>query len=157
MDDLLEVDIGVASMAEVVAEIFTGRPELCLKVREDQIAKVFTWIAQKELPQGCPELLYALQTMAKVGKLQNSLVINYYDLEYLFIAKVENLDLTVKKNQAFIVTHFSKTREKICDHLLGEGKKRGKCNTGKFRKRTGLWSGGEQKKRLKACKNGTAH
>ena len=66
MDDLLNVVIGVASMAEVVAEIFTGRPELCLKVREDMIAKVFTLITQKELLQGRPELLYALQAMAKV-------------------------------------------------------------------------------------------
>ena len=66
MDDLLNVVIGIASMAEVVAEIFTGRPELCLKVREDMIVKVFTRIAQKELPQGRPELLYALQAMTKV-------------------------------------------------------------------------------------------
>ena len=37
--------------------------------------------------------------------------------------KVENLDLTVKRNQAFIITHFSKSRERFCDHLLGEGVK----------------------------------
>ena len=67
MNDLLEVDIGIASMADIIAEIFTGAPELCLKVREDQIAKIFTLIAQKELPQGRPELLYALQVMVKVG------------------------------------------------------------------------------------------
>ena len=35
--------------------------------------------------------------------------------------KVEKLDLPVKRNQAFIVTHFSKTREKFCNHLIGEG------------------------------------
>jgi hypothetical protein len=28
------------------------------------------------------------------------------------------------RNQAFIVTYFSKTREKFCDHLLGEGEKK---------------------------------
>ena len=66
MDELLDVNIGIASMAALVAEIFIGRPELCLKVREDQIAKVFTRIAQKELHDGHPELLYILQTMAKV-------------------------------------------------------------------------------------------
>ena len=33
------------------------------------------------------------------------------------------MDLLVKRNQAFIITHFSKTREKCCDHLLGEGVK----------------------------------
>lgn len=36
---------------------------------------------------------------------------------------MENLDLLVKRNQAFIITHFSKTRERFCDHLLGEGVK----------------------------------
>ena len=30
----------------------------------------------------------------------------------------------MKRNQAFIVTYFSKTREKFCDHLLGEGEKK---------------------------------
>ena len=67
MDDLLDVDIGIASMAEVVAEIFIGRPELCIKVREDQIAKIFSRITQNELQEGRPELLYVLQIMAKVG------------------------------------------------------------------------------------------
>ena len=43
--------------------------------------------------------------------------------KYFFPTKVESLDVIVKKNQAFIVTHFSKTREHFCDHLLGEGKK----------------------------------
>ena len=37
--------------------------------------------------------------------------------------KVESLDLLVKRNQAFIIRHFSKTRELFCDHLLGEGVK----------------------------------
>lgn len=66
MDDLLDIDIGIASMAEVVAEIFIGRPELCLRVREDQIIKIFSRITQNELLEGRPELLYVLQTMAKV-------------------------------------------------------------------------------------------
>ena len=66
MEDLLEVDIGVAAMAEVIAEIFTGGHELCLKVREDQVARVFSLIAQGELPEGKPELLHALQAMTKV-------------------------------------------------------------------------------------------
>jgi hypothetical protein len=35
---------------------------------------------------------------------------------------VEKLDLPVKRNQAFIVTYFSKTREKFCGHLLGDDK-----------------------------------
>ena len=66
MDELLDVNIGVGSMAALVAEIFIGRPELCLKVREDQIAKIFTRISQKEQQDGRPQLLYVLQVMAKV-------------------------------------------------------------------------------------------
>ena len=66
MDELLDVNIGVGSMAALVAEIFIGRPELCLKVREDQIAKIFTRISQKEQQDGRPQLLYILQVMAKV-------------------------------------------------------------------------------------------
>ena len=42
----------------------------------------------------------------------------------IYLVKVEELDLPVKRNQAFIVTYFSKTREKFCDHLLGEGEKK---------------------------------
>ena len=67
MGDLLEVDIGIAAMAEVIAETFTGGHELCLKVREDQVARVFSLVAQEELPEGRPELLHALQAMAKVS------------------------------------------------------------------------------------------
>ena len=37
---------------------------------------------------------------------------------------MEELDLPVKRNQAFIGTHFSKTRDKFCNHLLGEGEER---------------------------------
>ena len=37
-------------------------------------------------------------------------------------SQVEELDLPVKRNQAFIIKYFSKTREKFCDHVLGEGK-----------------------------------
>lgn len=38
--------------------------------------------------------------------------------------KVEELDLPLKRNQAYIVTYFSKTRERFCDHLLGEGEEK---------------------------------
>ena len=31
----------------------------------------------------------------------------------------EELDLPVKRNQAYIIKYFSKTREKFCDHILG--------------------------------------
>ena len=38
---------------------------------------------------------------------------------------MEKYDLPVKRNQEFIVTHFSKTREKFCNHLLGDDKHEG--------------------------------
>ena len=39
------------------------------------------------------------------------------------LSQVEDLELPVKRNQAFVIKYFSKTRDKFCDHLLGEGKK----------------------------------
>lgn len=69
MDDLLKVEVGVASMADVLVEVFTGGAELCLKVREDQVAQIFAIIADEELAEGRPELLQALQAMAKVSIL----------------------------------------------------------------------------------------
>ena len=36
--------------------------------------------------------------------------------------QVEDLDLPIKRNQAFVIQYFSKTRDKFCHHLLGEGK-----------------------------------
>ena len=41
----------------------------------------------------------------------------------VFWLKIEELDLPVKRNQAFIIKYFSKTREKFCDHVLGEGQR----------------------------------
>ena len=66
MEELLEVEVGVASMADMLAEVFTGGTELCLKVREDQVARVFSIIVRKELLEGRPELLQILQAMAMV-------------------------------------------------------------------------------------------
>lgn len=37
--------------------------------------------------------------------------------------QVDDLDLPIKRNQAFVIRSFSKNRDKFCDHLLGEGKK----------------------------------
>lgn len=68
MEGLLEVEIGIASMADVLTEVFTGGPDLCLKVKEDQVARLFSLIARDDLPEGRPELLHALQAMAKVNQ-----------------------------------------------------------------------------------------
>ena len=42
---------------------------------------------------------------------------------------MEKLDFSVKRNQAFIVTYFSKTREKFCGHLLGDDKQVGSSSS----------------------------
>ena len=99
MDDLLEVDIAVPSIGELLTEAFTGGTEMCLKVSETQVERLFNLIAHHG-EEGRPELILTLQAMAKV----------------------EDLDLPVKRNQAFIIKYFSKTRDKFCDHILGEGK-----------------------------------
>ena len=39
------------------------------------------------------------------------------------LPQVEELDLPIKRNQVFVIKYFSKTRDKFCDHLLGEGKR----------------------------------
>lgn len=64
MGDLLDVKVGIASMAAVLAEIFTGGSEVCLKLREDQVARVFSLVVEEN--EGRLALLSALQTMAKV-------------------------------------------------------------------------------------------
>ena len=43
-----------------------------------------------------------------------------YITNHACIEQVESLDLPVKRNQAFIIKYFSKTRDKFCDHILGE-------------------------------------
>ena len=43
---------------------------------------------------------------------------------FFAVSQVEEIDLPVKRNQAFIIKFFSKTRERFCDHLLGEGKEK---------------------------------
>ena len=45
-------------------------------------------------------------------------------ISYFLVCEVEEIDLPVKRNQAFIIKFFSKTRETFCDHLLREGKEK---------------------------------
>lgn len=48
------------------------------------------------------------------------LQIRYNDIMYILYYKVDEFDLPVKRNQAFVVTQFTKSRERFCDHLLGD-------------------------------------
>ena len=83
MSDLLEANVALASMGELLTEVFTGGPEICLKVREEQVERIFNIIKTEN--EGRAELLFTLQAMAKVSSLPPSLppslphplVINY--------------------------------------------------------------------------------
>lgn len=148
IEDLLAVDLGVASMAAVIAEIFTGEPELCLKLKEHHVARIFSLIAQPELP-GRPELLHALQAMAKVRKLVLLFLVLIGSIihDIVYPLKVEKLDLPIRRNQAFIVTYFSKTRERFCDHLLGDDKQEGSSSSKLINQGEGNISLGEMERK----------
>ena len=64
MDEFLDIDKGVPAMAQMLTEIFTGGPDLCLSVREDQIEKLFLKVTVCEEIRD--ELLGTLQAIAKV-------------------------------------------------------------------------------------------
>ena len=64
MNDLLEIEVAVPYMAEVLTEVFTGGPQINLKVREDQVERLFHLVAGGE--EGQAELIITLQAMAKV-------------------------------------------------------------------------------------------
>lgn len=66
MNDLLEIEVAVPYMAEVLTEVFTGGPEINLKVREDQVERLFQLIATGS-EDGRAELIITLQAMAKVS------------------------------------------------------------------------------------------
>ena len=66
MDDLLEINLAVPYIAEVLTEVFTGGPELCLKVREEQVEKLFQMVASVGEEEGRAELIMTLQAIAKV-------------------------------------------------------------------------------------------
>ena len=68
MEDLLDVDIAVPALGELLSEVFIGGIEICLKVSEAQVERLFSLIAQKG-EEGRAELILALQAMAKVYAL----------------------------------------------------------------------------------------
>ena len=62
--DLLEANVALASMGELLTEVFTGGPEICLMVREEHVEKIFNVINSET--EGRAELISALQAIAKV-------------------------------------------------------------------------------------------
>ena len=67
MNDLLEIDLAIPYIAEVLTEVFTGGPELCLKVREEQVEKLFQMVTSLGEDEGRAELILTLQAIAKVS------------------------------------------------------------------------------------------
>ena len=66
MDDLLEIGVAISYIAEELTEVFSGTLELCLKVREDQVEKLFQMVASLGATNGGTELIMTLQAIAKV-------------------------------------------------------------------------------------------
>ena len=66
MNGLVNIPVAVSHMAGVLTEIFTGGPEICLLVKEDQVERLFQLVSSSVAGQ--QELLEALQAMAKVRR-----------------------------------------------------------------------------------------
>ena len=66
MDDLLEINLAVPYIAEVLTEVFTGGPELCMKVREEQVEKLFQMVVCAREEEERVKLIMTLQAIAKV-------------------------------------------------------------------------------------------
>ena len=66
MDDLLEIDVAISYIADVLTVVFTGGPELCLKVREDQVEKLFEMVTSLRGMEERAQLILTLQAIAKV-------------------------------------------------------------------------------------------
>ena len=58
------VQVAVAHMAEVLTEVFTGGPEIALRVKEEQVERIFQLVSARG--SGQVELMETLQSMAKV-------------------------------------------------------------------------------------------
>ena len=65
LSDLLEINVAVEQMSEMLTEVFTGSPEICFKVKAEQIQRMFNIIASGE-DLGSYELINTLQAMANV-------------------------------------------------------------------------------------------
>ncbi len=65
MGDLLEIGIAVPSIGQLLTQVFTGGTEICLKVTESQVERLFALIAHQG-KEGRAELILTLQAMAKV-------------------------------------------------------------------------------------------
>jgi inositol 1,4,5-triphosphate receptor type 1 len=81
-----------------MAEVFTGGPELILKVTESQIETIFDMIYHCNDINIQARLMMALETLAKI----------------------EDFDLPVSRNQHLIIKNFCRLRDSICQEFLGQ-------------------------------------
>lgn len=100
----------------IILQAFTGNQEICLKIKEQQVEKIFELIAE-DGSTGRSELLGLLKAITKVNEFlmlqTKNTAINFASVQ------VEELDLPLKRNQASIIKYFSITRSAFCDDLLG--------------------------------------
>ena len=98
--------------------MFAEVKEICLKVEEKHIGKIFKLIVKHN---GCPELLDLLQALIKVCGCLSDLIVTAF---HHFVFQVEDIDLPLKQNQTVIVKYFNLNREKFCDSFLGKDSKK---------------------------------
>ncbi|XP_062518427.1 inositol 1,4,5-trisphosphate receptor type 1-like isoform X2 [Corticium candelabrum] len=89
LDKLLGVHGTEAELADALTEVFTGNQDMCLKIRGDQVQKIVELLAQHQL--NASEFLELLKA----------------------VVKVEELDLPLKRNQAFVMTYINQNRAKL--------------------------------------------
>ncbi|XP_019861438.1 PREDICTED: uncharacterized protein LOC100634093 isoform X2 [Amphimedon queenslandica] len=103
LDDLLEMKIPVttlSSLADLITEVFTGGPELILKVTEYHVDRIFDIIITCDEPTAQAQFMVTLEA----------------------IVKIEEVDLPVGRNQAIIIKNFCRFRDTFCPDLLGISK-----------------------------------
>ncbi|XP_019851941.1 PREDICTED: inositol 1,4,5-trisphosphate receptor type 3-like [Amphimedon queenslandica] len=104
IDDLLDITVPVpvlSDLADLITEVFTGGPELILKVTEDHIEKIFGIMKDSENCNVQAQFMVTLEAMAKI----------------------EEFNLPVARNQAQIIKNFCQLdRKGFCKIVLGEDK-----------------------------------
>jgi inositol 1,4,5-triphosphate receptor type 1 len=97
MDILLEIKVAVPNMVMAMVEAFTNHADNCLRVKEQQVEKIFQLVTASD--EARPELIDLLQV----------------------IIKLEDIDLPVERTENMIMKYFNKSWGSFCSNLLGEG------------------------------------
>ena len=112
--------------------MFTGAPELCLHVQEEDVNKIFELIAKSTDISAQAQLMETLSAMMKVLEQENNitavspdqLAMNTYIHLIFYIMQIEGVKLTVKRNQALIVKNYCQYCDKFYCELLGEDREK---------------------------------